>query len=102
MSTEIKILRVERLNRGSNLKALVDVKIGDITIIDCRVVQQPGQRAYLSGPQKPLDDGHWAPIVKMTTSLRERVQEVVLKEAERCGIVEKPKSKQGDLLTEHL
>lgn len=99
--SDIKVLRVERLSRGSNLKAFVDVKIGDITILDCRVVQQPGQKAYLSGPQKPLEGGRWAPIVKMSTALRERVQEAVLKEAERYGIIEKTEA-QRDPLFEHL
>jgi len=100
-TTDIKIVRMERLARGSNLKAFVDVKIGEITIIDCRVIQQPGQKAYLSGPQKPIEGGRWAPIVKMSAALRQCVQEAVLKEAERYGIIEKPEARR-DLLLEHL
>lgn len=71
-----------------NLRAYAVVKIGDITVHDCKVIQQPGQRAYVTGPQKQVGD-RWFPLVSMTSTLRERVQAEVLDAAVRAGLVVK-------------
>ena len=96
---DIKLLSLRRVDHAGSLRAYADVRVNDITICDCRLIQQVGQRAYLSGPQKQVGD-RWIPLVKMPTALREEVQRVVLLEAERDGVVDKPA--QPDLLTEQL
>ena len=69
-----------------NLKAFIQVKVGDITICDCRVIQQPGQKAYISGPQKQAN-GQWVPLVKMTSTLRAHVEAVILPQLRAQGVV---------------
>ncbi len=77
MDTPITILRVSPVSGHGNLRAFAQVRVGDIIIVDCRLIQQPGQVAYLTGPQKE-ESGRWWPLVKMTPALRERVQAAVL------------------------
>jgi hypothetical protein len=47
---EISVVEIKPVER-SNLKAFVTVEVNGIVIKDCRLVQQPGQAAWLSGPQ---------------------------------------------------
>lgn len=69
-----------------NLKAFIQIKVGEITICDCRVVQQAGQKAYVSGPQKQVN-GQWVPLVKMTPALRTQVEAVILPLLRAQGVV---------------
>jgi len=39
-----------RLYNNANMKAFADVTVNGVTLRDCRVVQQNGQRAYASFP----------------------------------------------------
>jgi hypothetical protein len=69
-----------------NLKGYAAVKVGEITICDCRIIQQAGQKAYVTGPQKQVGQNFY-PLVLMTTELREKVQAVVINAALQAGIV---------------
>lgn len=102
MNNEIKVVSMRRQSPCGNLRAFVEVRVGDITIADCRIIQQPGQKAHLSGPQKQIEGGRWVPLVKMTAALRDRVQGIVLAEAEKAGIVDKVVPEQPDLMMENL
>lgn len=77
MNEPIELLRVTRVGGEGNLRGYVDVRVGAVTICDCRIIQQPGQAAYVCGPQK-YDGARWWPLVKLTPELRQRVQAVVL------------------------
>lgn len=84
-------IQVIRLIKASvpgqpNLRAFVEIKVGEVTICDCRIIQQPGQKAYVTGPQKQVGLTFF-PLVKMTPALRDQVQGVVLSEAVRRGLV---------------
>jgi hypothetical protein len=37
-----------------NLRAYAAVKVGEITICACRIIQQAEQKAYVTGPQKQV------------------------------------------------
>lgn len=100
-TSQISVVGIRPQRNMGNLRAFVEVKIGEITIADCRIIQQPGQRAYVSGPQKQVD-GRYLPLVKMTANLRERVQTVVLSAAIKVGVVDKEQSDQPDLMLENL
>ena len=82
----IQVLRVVKVTGGGNLRAFADVRVGEITICDCKVIQQLGQRAYVTGPQKQVGE-RWYPLVKMSGGLRDRVQACVLQEAVNRGLV---------------
>ena len=77
MSDTIIVMRVTPVSGQGNLRAFADVRVGEITVCDCRVIQQAGQVAYVAGPQKQ-ERGRWWPLVKMSPELRERVQSAVL------------------------
>ena len=47
---EIKVLEINPLVNGGNLKALVKLQIGETIIHDFRIIQQPGKRAWVSAP----------------------------------------------------
>ncbi len=77
MNENIAILRITPITGHGNLRGFADVKVGEITICDCRIVQQAGQAAYVAGPQR-LEHGRWWPLVKLSPALRQRVQQAVL------------------------
>ncbi len=79
MSETVTILRITPITGHGNLRGFADVKIGEITICDCRIVQQLNQAAYVVGPQKQ-ERGRWRSLVKLSPELRQRVQETVLTE----------------------
>jgi DNA-binding cell septation regulator SpoVG len=53
MTAPIEVLEVRRLDGDSNLKAFAKVKLGSVIIHGCRIIQQPGQRAWVALPQTP-------------------------------------------------
>jgi hypothetical protein len=50
----VKILEVKPMERG-NLRAFVKIQIGPLVMSDFRIIQQPGQRAYVSPPQSEYE-----------------------------------------------
>lgn len=65
----IEVVKMKVLDKG-NLKAVVSIEInGWLTIHDCRIVQQPGQAAWVSMPQKEYQghDGQkkYAPLIEL-------------------------------------
>ena len=85
--SDITVLSITPATQQGNLRAFSKVKIGEITVNDCRIIQQPGSRPYVSGPQKQVGD-RWYPLVSMSGSLRARVQEAVLAVAKKYGLVD--------------
>ncbi len=83
----IQVLNVTPAGQ-TNLRAFATVKVGEITIHDCKVIQQPGQRAYVTGPQKQVGE-RWYPLVSMSSRLRDRVQAQVLDAAMKRGMIER-------------
>jgi DNA-binding cell septation regulator SpoVG len=79
MSHSIKMLRVEPAKGSTALRAIADVSIGSIKIHSCRIVQQNGQKAWLSMPASKLPNGAWYPHVTiLNEGLRKQDQEAVL------------------------
>ena len=81
MTAPIELLDIRLLNRESNVRAFLTIRIGGVTIKDCKVVQQPGQRAWASMPDRQYLDSsgskRWTPIVELSPELRSRVNAVV-------------------------
>jgi DNA-binding cell septation regulator SpoVG len=71
MSAGIEVLEVRRVDAG-NLRAFAKIKLGCVVIHGCRIVQQPGQKAWVALPQTPARkkaDGSgagWFPVVEIT------------------------------------
>ena len=50
---KITVTKITPMKNESNLKAFASVKLGNtLTIHDCRVIQQAGQQAFVSLPQR--------------------------------------------------
>ena len=80
----ITVENIKKLNGTGNLKAFVTVSINNkLTIHSCRVVQQPGQSAWVSLPQREWVDGagikHFAPLIEILPEVKIAIQEEVLK-----------------------
>ena len=84
-------ITVARLARAAvpgqpNLRGFAEVRIGEITICDCRIIQCVGQKAYVTGPQKQVGLRFY-PLVRLSSDLREKVQAVVINAALQMGLV---------------
>jgi len=70
------------------LRALADVRIGEIVVHDFRIIQEPSRRAWVSVPQLEYrlhDSGerYYKPLIVIPKELRDRISEIVIAEFER-------------------
>jgi DNA-binding cell septation regulator SpoVG len=68
---------------GGNLRAFVDIRLGQSVVIrGFRIVQQPGQKAWVAPPQREYTgaDGkpRYAPIVELSGALKRAVEQVIV------------------------
>mgnify|MGYP001580366193 CR=1 FL=1 len=81
MAAKIEVLKTKNIEKGS-LKGFASVRLGGVTIHDFRVIQQSGQEAWVSPPQKEFtgQDGKkkYLPIVELNDTLKAEVQRIVL------------------------
>jgi DNA-binding cell septation regulator SpoVG len=68
---------------GGNLRAFVDVGLGpSIVIRGFRVIQQAGQKPWVSPPQQEYAgaDGkrHYSPIVELAGNLKREIEQAIL------------------------
>ena len=80
-SGNIAVLTIRPAARG-NLRGFADVRIGELVVKDLRVIQQPGQRAWVSPPQKewlkPDGTRGYAPLVEFSPALKATIESMVL------------------------
>ena len=84
---DIEVIDIKPIIGRGNLKAFVSVRIGAIEIHGLRIVQQPGQRAWVSMPQVESCDRDgkkcYAPLVTIhDEALKSSITEAVLS---RCA-----------------
>ncbi len=83
----IHVTKLTPTDQAGNVKAFANVQLGEVLIInDCKIIQQPGQRAYVSMPTRPRTDGKgYTPYVQaLDDRLMEAISTAVL-EAWRSG-----------------
>jgi DNA-binding cell septation regulator SpoVG len=91
----IEVIKVKPLDNGGNLKAFASVRIGGLVVHSVRIVQQPGQRAWVSMPQVKSGERYY-PIVEIESdNLRDRVRDAVL---ERWQSIQRFRDSPGDQL----
>jgi DNA-binding cell septation regulator SpoVG len=78
-----RVVGIKPTNGKGNLKAFASVKLSDdITIHEWRVIQQPGQRAWVSSPQREWTDAagkrRFAPVCEPSKDLAEEITRLVL------------------------
>jgi DNA-binding cell septation regulator SpoVG len=88
----IEIIALSALVSAGNLKAMASVRIGpSLFVHKCRVIQQPGQRAWVSMPQERWEDREgkpqYTPLVVLTGSLKARVEAAILQAARQQGMI---------------
>jgi DNA-binding cell septation regulator SpoVG len=84
VSAPIEVLEVRRIIGEGNLRAFAAVRLGAVVIRGCRIVQQPGQKAWVSLPQQKSGDRYY-PVVEITRKeLLDQVREAILEAWERA------------------
>jgi len=82
----IQVKEIKPINKG-NLKGLAIVDIDGIIIHDLRIVQQPGQKPWISPPQKSWTDDqgktHYLPLIEFSKELKNQISDTVLKAWEK-------------------
>ncbi|MDA2931166.1 SpoVG family protein [Acidobacteria bacterium AH-259-O06] len=84
----ITVGKIKELDGTGSLKAFASIDIGGkLKIHGCRVIQQPGQKAWVSLPQREYiaEDGQkkWARIIELPTRVKDAVSEAILEAWER-------------------
>jgi DNA-binding cell septation regulator SpoVG len=90
-AAQIAVIALSAVSAG-NLKALASVQIGPSLVVHkCRVIQQPGQRAWVSMPQERWEGADGQPrytaLVELSGGLRDRVAAAILAAAQRQGLI---------------
>ena len=84
---EIKVIEVKAMNNDRPLKAFASVQVGDWIIYEWRIVQQPGQRAWVSVPQVSWKDQDgkvkYKALLSIPGELRQRIEVAILSAWER-------------------
>ena len=79
---KIEVLQIRAVNSDSPLKAFASVQIGLWTIREWRIIQQSGQRAWVSPPQVSWknEEGKtcYKRIITLPEELKRRIDAVIL------------------------
>jgi DNA-binding cell septation regulator SpoVG len=80
--SKIRIITIHQAV-GGNLRAFVDIGLGaSLVIKGFRIVQQPGQKAWVAPPQREFmgDNGlkRYAPIGELSGGLKRAVEQAIL------------------------
>jgi len=85
---EVKILDVRLQNNGKPLKAFVDIEFNGLVIRDFRIIQQPGQKAYIVSPQTtwkgPQGKSNFKSIISMPNDIKWQVESAILTEFQKA------------------
>jgi DNA-binding cell septation regulator SpoVG len=83
----VEVVAIKPLSNKGSLSAFASVRLGGVTIHDCMVVQQFGQKAWVSLPQKEYTtragEKKYAPVIELSDNLKKQVNEAVLTAWER-------------------
>jgi DNA-binding cell septation regulator SpoVG len=92
----VTCLQIRPVKTPGNLRAFADVQIGPLVVTGCRIVQQPGQAAWVSMPQVQADNGTFYPCLRTDDdALRADVRERVLRAAASAGVLRTDSEQQA-------
>jgi DNA-binding cell septation regulator SpoVG len=75
----IQVVGVRSLEGKGNLKAFAEIQLGETMIISgCRIIQQPGQRAYVAFPQNEANGKFYPIVTAVDKRFKEAVEQKVL------------------------
>ena len=75
----VRVLDVKPVEGHGNLRAFATIGVGPFIVHGCRVVQQPGQRAWVSMPQTKSGDRWWPVVEVEDRALKDAISETVLR-----------------------
>ena len=86
----VTVTKITPVNKG-NFKGFASVDIdGKLKIHSCRIIQQPGQAAWVSLPQNewtdPEGNKKWFPVVEVPDNVKEAISAAVLRAWERGDV----------------
>jgi DNA-binding cell septation regulator SpoVG len=87
---KIVVLKLTRPTKPGNLKAFVDVQIGQsLVFFGCKVIQQPDQRAFVAPPsvERTGEDGKkkYYPTMEWRGSLKAAIETAILQAWKEAG-----------------
>lgn len=92
----VTVLAVRPVKTPGTLRGFADVQIGPLVVTGCRIVQQPGQAAWVSMPQVQADTGTFYPCLRTDDdALRADVRERVLRAAASAGVLRSDSEQQA-------
>lgn len=75
----VTVLAIRPIDKG-NLKAFAEIQLGETMIISgCRIIQKPGQRAYVAFPQNESNGKFYPVVTAVDKRFKEAVEEKVLR-----------------------
>lgn len=81
MTNQVEVVSIKAVTAG-NFKAFASVRIGGLTIRSLRIVQQPGQEAWVSLPQEYWTDKEgkrrYSAIVEVPDHIKQAISDAVL------------------------
>ena len=85
-AAKLEVLDIRPVTGEGNLRAYVTVKLGRTLIVyGCRIVKEPGKRAWVSFPQVRNNDRWYAVVRSEDPRLREALTAAVLAAWDREG-----------------
>ena len=91
----LKVLQIRHSKNNSPLKAFADVLVSDIEIRDFRIIQHPGDKAYVAVPQTSWRGQggkiQYKTLITMSDELKWQIESAILAEYQRA----KEKTNEG-------
>lgn len=85
-TAQIEVFDVRPTVKAGNVKAICSIRVGGVTIKEAKIVQQPGQKAWLAMPDRQWTGNdsktRYRPLVELSDSLKKRASDVALKALE--------------------
>lgn len=79
----ITVQEIKKVNNIGNINAFVSIKIDDLIIHDFKIVQQSGQKAWVSVPQTSYknqqDKTCYKNLIELSKELKEEISKEILK-----------------------
>jgi DNA-binding cell septation regulator SpoVG len=79
---KIRVVDLRTVNGGTPLRAYVGIKVDDMVISDWRIIQQPGQRAWVSYPQITWKDAggkvRYKSLISIPGELKQKIDIAIL------------------------
>ena len=79
---EIRVVDLRFVDSNGPLKAFVGVRVGDWVISDWRIIQKPGQRAWVSYPQITWKDADgkvkYKSLISIPGELKQKIDIAIL------------------------